>query len=73
MASRPAPPKWQTVILFFSGLAGIGFETGLNAATGQQVNYSLIGAFVGMMLGGPVLNRSSSRKDRDDNDDADVQ
>lgn len=71
MALRPSRPKWQTTTLFFCGLAGIVFETALNATTGQQVNYSLIGAFVGMMFGGPVLNKSSSRKDRHDNDDAD--
>ncbi len=72
MVATPSRPKWQTVTLFFSGLGIIFFETGLNAMTGQQVNYSLIGAAVGMMVGGPVLNKSSSRKDQNGNDDADA-
>lgn len=70
--TRPPTPKWQTVTCFFFGMAGIAFEAGLNAVTGQQVNYSLIGAFVGIMFGGPVLNKSSSRRGKNDNDDADA-
>ena len=69
MAKRPVPPKWQTVTLFFSGLAGICFETALNARTGRDVNYALIGGFLGMMGLGPILNRSR-KDDHDDNDDA---
>lgn len=72
MATRPAPPKWQTTVSFLLGASILVFETGLNAVTGQQVNYSLIGAAVGIMFGGPVLSKSSSRKGPDDNDDADA-
>lgn len=71
MATKPALPKWQTTVSFFLGAAILVFETGLNAVTGQNVNYSLIGAAVGIMFGGPVLSKSS-RKGHDDNDDADA-
>jgi uncharacterized membrane protein len=71
MAKLPVRPKWQTTTSFLLGAAILVFETGLNAVTGQEVNYTLIGAAVGIMFGGPVLNLSSSRKGQDDNDDAD--
>lgn len=73
MALRPVRPKWQTTTMFFAGLSVFLFEVGLNAVTGQDVNYSIMGAAVGLMLGGPILNKSSVRRGPDDNDDVDAE
>lgn len=67
MAVKPPTPKWQTVTLFFAGLTIMGYETLSNST-----NYAVVGAALGMMGLGPVLNRSSSRKGQHDNDDADA-
>jgi LytS/YehU family sensor histidine kinase len=72
MAKLPVRPKWQTTVSFLLGAAILMFEVGLNAMTGREVNTSIIGAAVGIMLGGPVLNKSASRKERNDNDDSDA-
>jgi hypothetical protein len=72
MAKLPVRPKWQTTTCFFFGMAVFMFEVGLNAVTGREANASIIGAAVGIMLGGPVLNKSASRKERNDNDDSDA-
>jgi uncharacterized membrane protein len=72
MAKLPVRPKWQTTVSFFLGASVFVFEVGLNAVTGRGVNASIIGAAVGIMFGGPVLNKSAKRRERDDNDDADA-
>jgi hypothetical protein len=69
----PVRPNWQTVTLFFFGMTVFSFEVGLNAVTGQQPNYSIVGGAVGMMLGGPVLNKSSNNRKGKSNDDADAE
>lgn len=53
-------PRLRDVLLFFGGLAGMAHQT-LFAAHPQAV---LIGAFLSMMLGAPVVYRLLDRWER---------
>ena len=61
MTKKLPTPKWQTVTLFFVGVAGIVGEAVLNGITGRPVDYGVIGAFMGMAGLGPILNRSAKK------------